>query len=188
MHTIGERTAAVTITEFSDYECPYCAGLEPVLAELIESMPGQLYFEFANFPLYEIHPHALTAALAAESVAATAGESAFWKMHHQLMSHQARLSDPDLRRYADEAGGDPAMATGDNAQRFAETVRADYARGLQMGVAATPSLFINGDLYLGRLELPALRKAVNSHLNRQVLVPQHGPASGLADQPSQPLH
>ena len=80
-------------------------------------------------------------------------------MHYLLFEQQARLTDFDLRKYALHVGSDPDLATGDAAQAYAAKVSADYAAGLECGVAGTPTLFINGEAYLGRVELNALQKA-----------------------------
>jgi protein-disulfide isomerase len=159
-HVLGNPDAATTVEEYGDYECPYCAGAAPVLRELVDSSDGAVRLIFRNFPLFEVHPHALTAALAAESVAATGGEQAFWSMHAKLFLHQSRLSDPDLRLYAELVGGDPRQATGPAAQQFAQAVRADYESGIEAGVSATPTLFIDGAPYDGRIELALLRRSV----------------------------
>ncbi|UQX88849.1 DsbA family protein [Jatrophihabitans telluris] len=159
LHVYGSPDAPLCIVEFGDYECPYCAGVAPVLQELVDSSDGRIRLIFRNFPLFEVHPHALTAALAAESVNASAGAEAFWRMHHKLFQHQARLTDADLRLYASSVGGDPDQAVGDTAQQFAPIVQADYAAGLQAGVSATPTLFIDGTAYEGRLDLNSLRRA-----------------------------
>jgi protein-disulfide isomerase len=157
-HVLGERGAPVTVVEYGDYECPYCAGAAPILRELVSTSQGRVRLVFRNFPLFEVHPHALTAALAAESTAAS-GESVFWAMHAKLFTHQARLSGPDLRLYAEAVGADPDLAVGDAAQQFAPIVQADYASGLEAGVSATPTLFVNGVPYDGRLDLGALQRA-----------------------------
>ena len=91
-HQFGNPEAPMCVVEFGDYECPYCAGAAPVLRELVSSSDGHLRLIYRNFPLFEVHPHALTAALAAESTAATGGEQVFWEMHWKLFTHQARLS------------------------------------------------------------------------------------------------
>jgi protein-disulfide isomerase len=158
-HSYGNPEAPVCITEFGDFECPYCAGAAPVLRELIDTSDGGLRLIFKNFPLFEVHPHALTAALAAESTGYSGGEAAYWKMHDKLFAHQARLTDIDLKLYAEAAGGDPELAAGPAAQQFAPIVQADYAAGLAAGVAATPTLFIDGLAYEGRIEVGALRRA-----------------------------
>jgi protein-disulfide isomerase len=158
-HVLGNPDARICVVEFGDYECPYCAGAAPVLRELISSSDGRVRLIYRNFPLFEVHPHALTAALAAESVAASAGEEAFWTMHDKLFVHQSRLTDIDLKLYAKSLGGDPDLAAGEGAQRFAPIVQADYAAGIEVGVSATPTLFIDGLVYEGRVDLPSLRRA-----------------------------
>ncbi|HTY72956.1 MAG TPA: thioredoxin domain-containing protein [Actinomycetes bacterium] len=158
-HVSGDPFAPVTVLEFGDYECPYCAGAAPVLRELVARSEGQVRLVFRNFPLFEVHPHALTAALAAES---TTASGRFWDMHYLLFAKQAHLLDADLRRYAEQVGADPELATGAPAQRFAEKVRADYAAGREAGVAGTPTLFIEGEPYVGRVELQALQRATGT--------------------------
>src|SRR5690348_6086808 len=88
-HVLGNPEAPVTVVEYGDYECPYCAAAAPVLRALIESSDGQVRLVFRNFPLFEVHPHALVAALAAESTA-EAGPGPFWKMHKLLFEKQER--------------------------------------------------------------------------------------------------
>ena len=158
-HQFGNPEAPMCVVEFGDYECPYCAGAAPVLRELVSSSDGHLRLIYRNFPLFEVHPHALTAAWAAESTAVTGGEQVFWEMHWKLFTHQARLSDPDLWLYAKAIGADPEFAVGEKAQRFAPIVQADYAGGIEVGVSSTPTLFIDGLAYEGRIDLPSLRRA-----------------------------
>lgn len=159
LHHLGAADASVRVVEFGDFECPYCAGAAPVLRELVEGSQGRVRLVFRNFPLFEVHPHALTAALAAESAAASGGNDVFWKMHDELFAHQARLTDADLRTYAAAVGADPELAAGGPAQRFAPVVQADYAAGLAAGVSATPTLFIDGQPYDGRVQVADLRRA-----------------------------
>jgi protein-disulfide isomerase len=164
-HILGEVDAPVTVVEFGDYECPFCAGAAPVLNELVSSSDGRVRLIFRNFPLFEVHPHALTAALAAESSAASGGEKVFWVMHQKLFVHQTRLTDIDLKLYAKAVGADPDLAVGEPAQQFAPIVQADYEAGLAAGVAGTPTLFINGEAYGGRIDLPSLRRATGQSVS-----------------------
>jgi protein-disulfide isomerase len=159
-HVYGEATAPITVLEFGDFECPYCLAAAPVLRELVDTSDGQVRLIFRNFPLFEVHPHALTAALAAESASASGGEDIYWAMHWALLHHQARLDDDSLRLYAHEIGADPESVAGEAAQRFAPIVQADYTMGVEAGVSATPTLFIDGALYEGRVDLASLRRAI----------------------------
>jgi protein-disulfide isomerase len=157
-HTFGEPTAPVTVLEYGDYECPYCRAVAPVLHDLIETSQGNVRLVFRNFPLPDVHPYALTAALAAEA----AGElGVFWPMHWTLFRNQDRLADADLKSYADALGVDGSLVVGDNAQRFAAKVQRDFAQGVEIGVRGTPWILINGEHYEGPTKLDALREATS---------------------------
>ena len=175
VHVYGNPDASTCVVEFGDFECPYCAGAAPVLRELVTSSEGRVRLIFRHFPLFEPHPHALTAALAAESVAHSGGPEAFWRMHDKLFTHQNRLSDPDLRLYAELVGGDPELATGTKAQQFAPIVQGDYAAGLEVGVSSTPTLFIDGVGYEGRIDLPSLQRATGVGPSSTERVRRRGP-------------
>ena len=154
-HVRGPADAPVTIVEYGDYECPYCAAARPVLAALVDQ--GQVRLAFRNFPLAAIHPYALTAALAAEAAAA---RGRFWEMHDQLFTHQHRLRDVDLARYAATLGLPPGAVIGDAAQPYGDKVEADFRSGVDSGVRGTPSLFLDARPYEGPVELAALHSAV----------------------------
>jgi protein-disulfide isomerase len=179
-HSYGDPAAPICVTEFGDFECPYCAGAAPVLRQLIDTSGGKLRLIFKNFPLFEVHPHALTAALAAESASFSAGEPAYWAMHDKLFAHQSRLTDADLRLYAEAVGADPALAAGAEAQQFASIVQADYAAGIEAGVSATPTLFIDGVAYEGRIEVGALRRAAAAASNDAPLMATAGATADSA--------
>ncbi|TQS46931.1 DsbA family protein [Cryptosporangium phraense] len=155
-HVYGNPDAEITVVEYGDLECPYCGAAAPVLHELVDSSNGRVRLVFRHFPLFEIHPFALTAALAAEST----GEQ-FWDFVWVLFKHQAKLSDPDLQHWAEKVGvADPASVTGEAAQAARAAVEADYASGVALGVRGTPTLCINDRLYTGRVELRELRAAL----------------------------
>jgi protein-disulfide isomerase len=159
-HVLGNPDAPVTVIEYGDFECPYCAAAAPVLRQLVEESDGRVRLVFRHFPLADSHPHALTAALAAEAAGA---QGAFWPMHDLLFARQDRLSDVALRTYAEELGLDGGRVVGDAAQEFAAKVAADFETGLEDEVAGTPTVIVDGELFSGRVELAALRRA--AHLN-----------------------
>ena len=156
-HVLGNPDAPVTVIEYGDFECPYCAAAAPVLRQLVEESGGRVRLLFRNFPLPDVHPHALTAALAAEAAGA---QGAFWPMHEMLFARQDRLDDTSLRKYADELGLDPERVVGEPAQPFGDKVEADFAAGLTAGVGGTPTVFVDGRQFSGRVEIGALRRAV----------------------------
>lgn len=156
-HVRGALDAPVTLIEYGDFECPYCAAAKPVLEEVVAGSAGGVRLIFRNFPLFELHPYALTAALAAEAAAA---QGKFWPMHDMLFAHQTRLSDWDLAKYATKIGLDGSTVIGDPAQPHGDKVEADFALAVAAGVQGTPSVFINGRLYEGRFDVAGLRRAV----------------------------
>ncbi|TNM60701.1 DsbA family protein [Streptomyces sp. NP160] len=155
-HVYGERDAPLAVVEHGDFECPYCAAAAPVLRALVDGSDGRVRLVFRHFPLFTKHPFALTAALASEEAAA---QGRFWELHDLLFRHQADLSDPALVALAERAGlADPAAVVGQGAQRHREAVETDYADGGAAGVRGTPTLFVDGRLYTGRVEEAALRR------------------------------
>jgi protein-disulfide isomerase len=152
-HVYGAPDAPTTVVEYGDFECPYCGAAAPVLREVIDGSAGQVRMIWRHFPLFTKHPFALTAALAAEA----AGDR-FWPMHDQLFAHQPKFTDPELERYAAEIGA--GSVTGEAAQPFRAAIEADYRSGGELGVRGTPTLFIDGHLYTGRVAVGALRSAL----------------------------
>lgn len=160
-HVLGNPDAPVTLLEYGDYECPYCATAAPVLRQVVDESDGQVRLLFRNFPLADRHPFALTAALAVEAAGA---QGAFWPMHELVFARQDRLDDPALRAYAEELGLDGSRVVGDAAQGFGDKVEADFAAGLEVGVGGTPTVFIDDRLWSGRVEAGALRRAIGGGL------------------------
>src|SRR6266446_2789474 len=81
----GPATAAVTLVQYRDYECPYTRQSTTIVRAVQQQLGEQLRFVYRNFPLTEIHPLALHAALAAEAAAA---QGKFWQMHDAIFHHQ----------------------------------------------------------------------------------------------------
>jgi len=147
----------VTLVEYGDYQCPHCGRAYPRVKALQKRFGDRMRFVFRNFPMSESHPEAMHAAQAAESVAAHAGDEAFWKMHDLLFEHQQddldALDDAHLARYAAEAGASTEQVERDlESERYDEHVRADFMTGVRSGVNGTPTFFINGVRYDGDWE------------------------------------
>src|SRR5258706_424896 len=90
-HIHGPSEARVTLVEYGDYECPHCGAAFPVLKRVEQLLGDELRFVFRNFPLSEMHPHALQAAEAAEAAAA---QGKFWNMHDLIFDNQRALGRP----------------------------------------------------------------------------------------------
>lgn len=159
-HRQGPATAAVTLVQYGDYECPYTRQSTTIVRAIQQQLGEQLRFVFRNFPLTEIHPHALHAALAAEA-AATQGK--FWKMHDCIFHHQHTLEDADLEQFAVAVGLDMPQYARDMAdQRALARIEEDVEGGERSGVQGTPTFFINGVLYHGSWKQEALLAALQA--------------------------
>jgi protein-disulfide isomerase len=159
-HSQGPETAAATLVQYGDYECPYTRRSTWVVQAIQQELGDQLRFVYRNFPLTEIHPHALHAALAAEAAAA---QDKFWEMHDYIFHHQHTLEDVNLAQFAEAVGLDLQQYARDIAnQRTRARIEEDVEGGERSGVPGTPTFFINGDLYLGSWEHDALLTALQA--------------------------
>ena len=161
-HSQGPADAPLTLLEYGDYECPYCAEAYSVVKEIQSRLGAQLRFVFRNFPLTEVHPHARHAAEAAEAAGA---QGKFWEMHDTLFEHQDQLTDDDLAQYAADLQLDTERFRGEMAEHtYWRRVSDDVESGQHSRVSGTPTFFINGvrhdDTYTLDVLLPALEKAL----------------------------
>ena len=141
-HNLGPSHAAVTLVEYGDFECPNCKQAAPAVKLLLQRFTGRVRFIYRHFPLEEVHPHALQAALAAE---VAAGQDKFWPMHDLLFDNQPHLKPPQLRRYAERLELDMVRYDADMADTvYLQRVREDIEGGSRSGVRATPTFFVNG--------------------------------------------
>src|SRR5881392_2829658 len=113
-HSQGPATAAVTLVQYGDYECPYTRRSTTIVRAIQQQLGDKLRFVFRNVPLTEIHPHALHAAFAAEAAAA---QGKFWQMHDTIFHHQHTLEDADLEQFAEAVGLDMQQFARDMAER-----------------------------------------------------------------------
>jgi protein-disulfide isomerase len=163
----GSPDAPVEITEFADYQCPFCqtfATLQmPTLDErLIKT--GRVRWRYRDFPLQQ-HPFAR---LAAHSAACADEQGKYWEQHQRVYEGQsewagARNAAAIFRNYAKSAGldlnrYDSCMKAG----KYAGRIQASYNEGVQLGVSSTPTLLVGDRLYRGRFDSDALIKLVDS--------------------------
>ncbi len=164
-HSQGEENAPVTLVQYGDFECPYCGQAYPIIKELQKLEKNSLLFIFRNFPLSQVHPHSIHAALAAE---AAAKQGKFWEMHDMLYENQQALEDHDLLMYAKELGLDINKFEEDiKSETIEKRVEDDFMSGIRSGVNGTPTFFINGIRYDGSYELSALQDAIKKTIRNK---------------------
>ncbi|MEP6635797.1 MAG: thioredoxin domain-containing protein [Acidobacteriota bacterium] len=156
----GDPNAPVTIVEFSDFQCPSCAAMHPILEEVLKSYGNKVRFVMRDFPL-AMHANARKAAEAANAANA---QGKFFEYAALLFQRQKALDVPSLKKYATELGLDRARfdAALDNGS-FAAEVRHDVEDGEIYGIDRTPTIFING-ASLQTLSAEALRALIDRAL------------------------
>ena len=159
-HAAGADGAPLVLVMYGDFECPYCAAAQSILARVRDRLGDDLRFVFRHFPMPERHPHAQHAAEAAEAAAA---QGAFWPMHDALFAARGRLADADLVAHAEALGLD-AEAVGADLESHAHAARVarDVASGRASGVKGTPGFFANGRLHQGAYDAGSLVAALRA--------------------------
>jgi protein-disulfide isomerase len=157
-HIRNRIDAPVTLLEYGDYECPFCAAAQPIL-KAIEAQTGDaVRFVFRHFPMTTVHPHAEIAAEAAE---AAGRQGRFWDMHDVLYANQQQLDGAALLAYA--------AALGLDVNRFGNEIAAhvhlskineDFMSGVRSGVNGTPAFYINGIRHDGGWDYASLATAL----------------------------
>jgi protein-disulfide isomerase len=140
----GPSSAPVTLVEFADFECPFCAMEAPVLEKAWQGHQNTVRFVYKYFVI-AAHPHGESAARAA---IAAGNQGKFWEMHDALFANRDHLEGADIDSYAKEIGLDIAKFHADmQAQATTDRIDRDKKLGESLGVQGTPTIFINGREY-----------------------------------------
>ncbi len=138
----GKASAKVTLVEFADFQCPYCARATEVVNQVLERYPDDVRYVFKQLPLTSIHRFAEPAARAAF---AAERQGKYWEMHDILFENYRALDDASLKKYAAQIGLDVARFEKDMVDpEIAARVQADMTEAQTLGVNSTPSFFMNG--------------------------------------------
>jgi protein-disulfide isomerase len=144
-HIHGNNHAIIELVEYGDYQCPHCGRAHPIVKKMQEQLGDKLKFIFRNFPLANIHPDAVMAAVATEAAAL---QDKYWEMHDIVFENQEELERDSLIAYANELGLDIKQFEKDiDNPELTQKVEADFESGIRSGVNATPTFFINGEKY-----------------------------------------
>ncbi|MDL2322658.1 DsbA family protein [Bacteroidales bacterium OttesenSCG-928-A17] len=159
-HIQGNAEAPIELVEYGDYQCSYCGQAYYIVKNLQRKLGKDLKFVFRNYPLEELHPNAMHAAIAAET-AAEMGK--FWEMHDILFENQRRLDDSSLIHYAQKIGLDVNLFEKEfGSSAIVEKVKYDIDSGNKNGVSGTPSFFVNGKFFDGNWTGPEFLKYLKS--------------------------
>lgn len=163
----GSADARVTIVEFSDFQCPYCGRLAPILKQVLAAYPTQVRLVYRNMPLTSLHPDA---AKAAEAAVCAESQGKFWEMHDLLFAEQNSLSVDALKEKAKRLGLDSAQFDSClDSGKSRDAVNTDAEAGAELGLAATPSSFVNGRFINGAATFERWKAIINDELGRVAL-------------------
>jgi len=159
--TRGVQNAPVLIIEFADYECPYCQKIAPDLRRLQQDYAGKVLFAFKDFPL-AAHRRAQKAA---EATRCAGAQNKFWEYHDLLSEKGSELEIAQLKDYAralklDAGAFDKCLDSGETAA----AVKHDLEQGRKLGLAGTPSFFVNGHFFSGAASYAMIREIVDQQL------------------------
>lgn len=167
-HTVGPDQALLTVVVFSDFQCPYCARLQPALQALRREYGDDVRIVFRHLPLSS-HPRAL---LAAEAAVAAALQGKLWELQERLFAAPGRLARADLERHARAIGLDMgAFRAALDDRRYLELVATDAAAAGALGVRGTPTMLVNGT--------PVMGSAPFEYLQRRIFEPKMAEARAL---------
>ena len=161
---MGPEDATVTVVEFSDFQCPFCARVMPTLKRVKETYGDQVQIVWKNFPLTAIHPQAFGAAQAGQCAQE---QGMFWEYHDRLFANQQALEPDSLKTHAAAVGLDAAAFSAclDTA-KYADLVQEQMGIGTSLGVSSTPTVFINGRLVSGAQPYAVFVTIIDEELER----------------------
>jgi protein-disulfide isomerase len=167
--SMGDPKAAVTLVEYSDFECPVCRSLHDTLRGMLPNFAGKVRVVFKDFPLEQLHPWARTAAIAGRC-AYQQDPAAFWKMYDFIYDNQELISASNawtkMMDYAGQAKLDAdAFKTCMASPEAGEAVNASRANGQLLDVNSTPTVFVNGRRMVGA-DAHLLEQYINYELDQ----------------------
>ncbi|MGO9624968.1 MAG: DsbA family protein [Steroidobacteraceae bacterium] len=163
----GPATAPVTIVEFSDFQCPYCARFELVLKTVMAKYPGKVRLVYRHLPLSQIHPDAEKAA---EAAICAGNQGRFWELHDLMFQDQGFLGADALKDKAKTLSLDvPVFDECLDSGRALEALKYDEQAAEQLALSTTPTSFVNGRIFRGVMTEERLSSVIEDELRRAPL-------------------
>lgn len=164
-YTGGNSYRYVTIVEFSDFQCPYCAKAQQTLRELQKIYGNKIKLVYKHFPLDSIHPEARKAA-EATFCAQEQSMNKFWELHDKFFDDFRNLKVGIMKDMAKDIGLDSMQFNQClDSSKYAERVDQDFKEGISLGVESTPAFFINGRFLRGAQPLENFVEIIDEELS-----------------------
>lgn len=159
----GGQNAKVTIVEFSDYQCPYCARAKSTVEEIMNTYGNKVRFVYRDFPL----PGHQFAQKAAEASECADEQGKFWEYHDLIFENQQSLSVDALKSYAKELSlNENQFNSCLDSGKYTQEVKSDLKDGANYGVEGTPTFFINGIKIPGAVPFEQFKQIIDSELSK----------------------
>jgi protein-disulfide isomerase len=163
-HAEGPADAPIKFVEFSDYQCPFCSRSQAAVQQVLDKYNGKILHIFMDFPLSQIHPLAMPAAVASRC----AEEQGKYAEYHKLIFEKQReLSADSLKKWAadlslDQAKFDSCLAS----KKFDAAISRSLKAGQAVGISGTPGFFVNGIAIKGAQPFEAFQRLIDDELAR----------------------
>lgn len=165
--TEGPKDAPITIVEYSDFQCPYCARGYQNLREVLKEYNGKVRFVFKHLPLTDIHPRAMPAAKYFEAIARQSSEKAY-QWHNMVFENQSQLTakgEDYMKEAAKKVGADMKKVEKDlKDESLMKRIQDDSAEAQKFGFTGTPGFVINGVSLRGAYPPAEFKKIIDRHL------------------------
>lgn len=161
---LGNDNAKITIIEYSDFQCPYCAKAEQTIQELLKKYGKDIRLVYKQYPL-SFHKEAFKAS-EASLCANEQSNKYFWQLHNEMFNDPRHLRVGELKEKAEKLGMDKKrFSECINSSKYASQVNAEIAEGNRFGVNSTPVFFINGILVKGAIPFSEFEKIILEELS-----------------------
>ncbi len=160
----GKADAAVTLVEYSDFQCPFCLRVMPTLKQLRTKYGDKIRVVWKDFPLTQIHPQAFVAAQAGNCARE---QGKFWELHDKMFGNQSALQPDALKKYAADAGLDAAKFNQClDSSKYEARVQEALSAGGRLGITSTPTVFVNGRIISGAQPIEVFQSVIDDELAR----------------------
>jgi protein-disulfide isomerase len=158
----GRADAPVTVVEFSDFHCPFCRKVQPVLDQVRAKYGDQIKLVYRDYPIDNLHPQARAAS---EAAACAAEQGKFWEFHDKMFQNDPDASPAALGRRAGEIGMNVAAFEACRVSgKYRNAVQASNQEGSLLGITGTPTFFINGRMLVGAQPLEVFAAIIDAEL------------------------
>jgi len=159
----GARSAPVTLVEFSDFHCPYCRQVQPILLQILQKYGTRVRLVYKDMPIDGLHPQARSVA---EAARCAADQGRFWEFHDKVYANPPDGSAVRLQDYASQVGLDgQRFEDCRSSRKHQRDVQRDVQEGADLGITGTPAFFINGRFLSGAQPLETFTRMIDEELS-----------------------